>query len=148
MPIKRNPTPEEAEIEQRFAVEPPGIKRPVDPTTVDEFIERSPAEFAKYARMVKENPAGAVRQLMFRDMLLHKNLAHLIAIQVPKIRAMLDTLPPAEQERIKEKVESVHEYFRDRTLVESVKAYVKQKQNAETNRMFMPDTKPGTRVSA
>jgi hypothetical protein len=145
MPIKR-PFAENSASEGQ---QPPVIARRTNPAIdarLDEYISRSPADFERYTKLVKEDPSHAVRTLMLKDMNKFEDEMRLVTKQLPEARKFLEGLSKAEQAAIQAKVDKVDPMFRDHRLVKEVRAHMGRESFKANSQRLMP--KQGARAAA
>ena len=84
------------------------------------YIAANPAAMEHYAKLVKEDPARAVRTLMLKDLQTHETEMRLIAKQLPAAKDWYATQTPAVQEQIDRRIAAADPYYKDRAFVQAV----------------------------
>lgn len=148
MAIKRPPAENSASLppEQAGDQSPARRTNPAINARLDDFISRSPADFERYTKLVKEDPDYAVRSLMLKDMLKFEDEMRLVTTQLPQARKLLEGLSKDEKAKIQTKIDSVDPMFREHRLVKEIRAHMGRESFKENTRKLMP--KPGARVAA
>jgi hypothetical protein len=147
MPIKRPPAENSAPESES---QPAAVRRtnPAIDARLNEYIEHSQADFARYTTLVKEDPVHAVRTLMLKDMNKFEDEMRLVTKQLPEAKKFLEGLSKTEQAAIQAKVATVDPMFRDHRLVKEVRARMDRASFIENRRRLMPPKEGAPRVAA
>lgn len=105
---------------------------------LDRFIAAKPADFARYQRLVSENPEHAVRTLMLKDMFSHEREMRLVEKQLPEAKRWLEQQAPDVQDQIRKRLEGVDPMFHDKALVNEVFSHMTRQSMAENRKKLMP----------
>lgn len=84
------------------------------------YIDANQEAFARYTKLVKEDPAHAVRTLMLKDMQTHESEMRFVAKQMPAAKDWYDKQTVEVKKAIDKRIAEVHPYNRDQAFVQAV----------------------------
>jgi hypothetical protein len=84
------------------------------------YIDANKETFARYTKLVKEDPDHAVRTLMLKDMQVHEGEMRFVAKQMPAAKEWYDKQTLEVKKAIDKRIAEVHPYNRDQAFVQAV----------------------------
>jgi hypothetical protein len=84
------------------------------------YIDANQEAFARYTRLVKEDPHHAVRSLMLKDMQAHEGEMRFVAKQIPAAKEWYEKQTLEVKKAIDQRIAEVHPYNRDEAFVQAV----------------------------
>lgn len=97
----------------------PRVNEEID-KQLNAYIEANKETFARYTRLVQENPERAARTLMLKDMQTHKTAQRLVEKQLPAALEWYDKQKPEVKQTIDDRVAKASPFDRDQEFVRAV----------------------------